>query len=140
MFPESDGVFDFNVIPHTYTSKHLPVSVSVPHLQAGLFNMSRSALRPFTALQQARSQALASSSRALTTTANPSTSSDRIRNDSTGSLPLTWPAYLSARRSKKLWSTLTTIPSTFAGLTTGGGYFASIEADPTQTIMGMEPM
>jgi import inner membrane translocase subunit TIM23 len=102
--------------------------------------MSRSALRPFTALQQARTQVLASSSRALATATNPSTSSDTLTNKSTGPLPLTWPDYLRARRSRKLWSTLTSIPSTFAGLTLGGGYFASIEADPTQTIMGIEPM
>lgn len=102
--------------------------------------MSRSALRPLASLNQARTQVLASSSRTLATAANPSSTSDRLTNESTGSLPLTWPDYLKARRSRKLWSTLTSIPSTFAGLSLGGGYFASIEADPTQTIMGIEPM
>ena len=102
--------------------------------------MSRSALRPFASLHQARSQVLASSSRSLATATNPSSSSDRITPDSPVTLPLTWPDYLSARRSRKLWSTLTSVPSTFAGLSLGGGYFASIEADPTQTIMGIEPM
>ncbi|EIW71471.1 presequence translocated-associated motor subunit PAM17, mitochondrial [Tremella mesenterica] len=55
-------------------------------------------------------------------------------------LPLSWPQYLSLRRQRRLWSTLTTIPTTFAGLFLGGGYFASLEADPTQLIMGIEPM
>lgn len=102
--------------------------------------MSRSALRPFTAIHQARTQVLASTSRTLATAANPSSTSDRITNESSGPLPLTWPAYLSARRSRKLWSTLTSIPSTFAGLSLGGGYFASIEVDASQTIMGIDPM
>ena len=55
-------------------------------------------------------------------------------------LPLTWPDYLSFRRERRMWSTLTTVPTTFAGLFLGGGYFASIEADPSQLIMGLEPM
>ncbi|RSH93234.1 TIM23 complex component [Saitozyma podzolica] len=59
---------------------------------------------------------------------------------STGSLPLSWPQYLSLRRQRRLWSTLTSVPTTFAGLFLGGGYFASLEADPSQLIMGIEPM
>ncbi|ORY34677.1 mitochondrial import protein Pam17 [Naematelia encephala] len=57
-----------------------------------------------------------------------------------GSLPLAWPRYFALRRQRRLWSTLTTIPTTVAGLLGGGSYFASLEADPTQLIMGIEPM
>ncbi|WVF68230.1 hypothetical protein IAT40_002995 [Kwoniella sp. CBS 6097] len=55
-------------------------------------------------------------------------------------LPLTWPNYLSLRRQRRLWSSVTTIPTTFLGLFLGGGYFASLESDPTQLIMGIEAM
>ena len=55
-------------------------------------------------------------------------------------LPLSWPEYLSLRRQRRLWSTFTTIPTTFGGLFAGGSYFAGLEADPTQLIMGVEPM
>lgn len=58
----------------------------------------------------------------------------------TGPLPLTWPNYLSLRRQRRLWSTLTSVPTTFLGLFLGGGYFASLEADPSQLIFGIEPM
>ncbi|OWZ38149.1 presequence translocated-associated motor subunit PAM17, mitochondrial [Cryptococcus neoformans c45] len=58
----------------------------------------------------------------------------------TGSLPLSWPSYLSLRRQRRLWSTLTSVPTTFLGLFLGGGYFASLEADPSQLIFGVEPM
>lgn len=58
----------------------------------------------------------------------------------TGPLPLSWPSYLSLRRQRRLWSTLTSVPTTFLGLFLGGGYFASLEADPSQLIFGVEPM
>nr|ODN92316.1 presequence translocated-associated motor subunit PAM17, mitochondrial [Cryptococcus depauperatus CBS 7855] len=57
-----------------------------------------------------------------------------------GPLPLTWPTYLNLRRQRRLWSTFTTVPTTFLGLFLGGGYFASLEADPTQLIFGIEPI
>ncbi|WVQ77784.1 presequence translocated-associated motor subunit PAM17, mitochondrial [Cryptococcus sp. DSM 104548] len=58
----------------------------------------------------------------------------------TGKLPLTWPKYLTLRRQQRLWHSVTTVPTTLAGLFLGGGYFASLEADPTQLIFGIEPM
>ncbi|ODN72864.1 presequence translocated-associated motor subunit PAM17, mitochondrial, variant [Cryptococcus amylolentus CBS 6039] len=58
----------------------------------------------------------------------------------TGSLPLSWPKYLTLRRQQRLWHSVTTVPTTLAGLFLGGGYFASLEADPTQLIFGIEPM
>ncbi|KAK1923638.1 Presequence translocated-associated motor subunit PAM17, mitochondrial [Papiliotrema laurentii] len=69
-----------------------------------------------------------------------SSSTSTSTSTSPTALPLTWPAYLSLRRQRRLWSTLFTVPTTLAGLTLGGGYFASIESDPTQLIMGVEPM
>jgi import inner membrane translocase subunit TIM23 len=104
--------------------------------------MSRSTLRPLAALSrqaQAQSNQIGfTSSRSLATS---SATTDRITpDDPVKPLPLTWPTYLGARRSRKLWSTIASVPSTFAGLSLGGGYFASIEADPSHLIMGMEPM
>ncbi|WVR08040.1 hypothetical protein IAU60_005084 [Kwoniella sp. DSM 27419] len=55
-------------------------------------------------------------------------------------LPLTWPNYLSLRRQRRLWSSITTIPTTVLGLGLGGSYFASLETDPSQLIMGIEAM
>lgn len=55
-------------------------------------------------------------------------------------LPLTWPNYLSLRRQRRVWSGLCTVPTTAAGLGIGGGYFASLETDMSQLIMGVEAM
>ncbi|TYJ51895.1 presequence translocated-associated motor subunit PAM17, mitochondrial [Cryptococcus floricola] len=71
----------------------------------------------------------------------PSTSHTQPSHDQpTGSLPLSWPKYLTLRRQQRLWHSVTTVPTTLAGLFLGGGYFASLEADPTQLIFGIEPM
>lgn len=95
------------------------------------------ALRP---LVQASRQPFASSSSRTLATAS-STTTDRVTpSDPVKPLPLTWPNYLTLRRQRRLWSTLTSVPTSFAGLTVGGGYFASLEADPSHLIMGMEPM
>ncbi|WRT69737.1 presequence translocated-associated motor subunit PAM17, mitochondrial [Kwoniella shivajii] len=69
----------------------------------------------------------------------PSATSSRASTSST-QLPLTWPNYLNLRKQRRLWSSITTIPTTFAGLFIGGGYFASLETDPSQLIMGIEAM
>ncbi|KAM0752887.1 Presequence translocated-associated motor subunit PAM17 [Meredithblackwellia eburnea MCA 4105] len=54
--------------------------------------------------------------------------------------PLNWPAYLALRRSKRLYGLLASIPTTIAGFSIGAGYFATIEAEPTDLIMGIEPI
>ncbi|SCV69558.1 BQ2448_2578 [Microbotryum intermedium] len=53
---------------------------------------------------------------------------------------LTWPKYLSLRRSQRLYGLLASVPTTFAGLTLGASYFATIEAEPTDLILGLEPV
>ncbi|GAA5933235.1 hypothetical protein JCM3775_002580 [Rhodotorula graminis] len=53
---------------------------------------------------------------------------------------LDWPTYLALRRSQRLWGLIASIPTTFIGLSAGAGYFATIEADPTSTILGFEPV
>lgn len=53
---------------------------------------------------------------------------------------LNWPRFLSLRKQRKRIGTIVSIPSTIAGLTVGINYFASIEAEPTQLIMGIEPV
>lgn len=55
-------------------------------------------------------------------------------------LPISWPDYLNLRRRRKLYATIATVPTTAAGLVLGGGYFANLEADPTQTLFGIEPV
>lgn len=74
-------------------------------------------------------------SRQLSTTSTPPSAST-----TPATLPLTWPSYLALRRRRRLWSTLTSIPTTATGLFVGGGYFAGLEADPTELIMGLEPL
>ena len=75
----------------------------------------------------------AASTSTATTAASPTSNANE-------KLPLTWPTYLSLRRQRRLWSTLTSIPTTAIGLIAGGGYFGSQEMDPSQLIMGIEPM
>lgn len=53
---------------------------------------------------------------------------------------LNWPTYLALRRSQRRYGLLASIPTTFAGFTLGAGHFASIEAEPTDLIMGIEPI
>lgn len=53
---------------------------------------------------------------------------------------LDWPTYLALRRSQRRYGLLASIPTTFAGFTLGAGHFASIEAEPTDLIMGIEPI
>lgn len=77
--------------------------------------------------------------RAASSATNP-TPTASSSHTSPAQLPLTWPAYLSARRQRRLWSTLTSVPTTLVGLFGGGGYFANMELDPGQMILGMDPM
>nr|ODN80262.1 presequence translocated-associated motor subunit PAM17, mitochondrial [Cryptococcus depauperatus CBS 7841] len=82
-----------------------------------------------------------SSSSPLSPSNEPTSSHTRPSHSTpSGPLPLTWPTYLNLRRQRRLWSTFTTVPTTFLGLFLGGGYFASLEADPTQLIFGIEPI
>ncbi len=55
-------------------------------------------------------------------------------------LPLSWPTYLALRHTRRLYERATTIPATLASLVVSAGYFGNLEADPTQTIMGVEPI
>ncbi|GJN88310.1 hypothetical protein Rhopal_001275-T1 [Rhodotorula paludigena] len=53
---------------------------------------------------------------------------------------LDWPSYLALRRSQRLYGLVASVPTTLIGFTAGAGYFATIESDPTNTIMGFEPV
>lgn len=53
---------------------------------------------------------------------------------------LDWPTYLSLRRSQRRYGLLASIPTTFAGFFLGATYFATIEAEPTDLILGIEPI
>ncbi|KAK6908861.1 presequence translocated-associated motor subunit PAM17, mitochondrial [Kwoniella mangroviensis CBS 10435] len=70
----------------------------------------------------------------------PATPSQSRTSTSSTPLPLPWPEYLGLRKQRRLWSSITTIPTTFLGLFLGGSYFASLESDPSQLIMGIEAM
>lgn len=53
---------------------------------------------------------------------------------------LDWSTYLQLRRSKRRYGLLASIPTTFAGFSIGAGYFATLESDPGELIMGIEPI
>ncbi|BGP38231.1 TIM23 complex component [Rhodotorula kratochvilovae] len=60
--------------------------------------------------------------------------------EATAARQLDWPTYLALRRSQRLYGLIASIPTTLIGFSAGAGYFATIEADPTNTILGFEPV
>nr|XP_019043505.1 presequence translocated-associated motor subunit PAM17, mitochondrial [Kwoniella bestiolae CBS 10118]OCF22435.1 presequence translocated-associated motor subunit PAM17, mitochondrial [Kwoniella bestiolae CBS 10118] len=76
--------------------------------------------------------------RYASSSASSSIPSQSRTSTSSAPLPLPWPEYLGLRKQRRLWSSITTIPTTFLGLFLGGSYFASLESDPSQLIMGIE--
>ncbi|ORX37652.1 mitochondrial import protein Pam17-domain-containing protein [Kockovaella imperatae] len=78
-------------------------------------------------------------SRAASSSSSSTSSASTAPPAGSDSLPLTWTKYLGLRRQRRSWSTLATVPTTLTGLALGGSYFANLEADPTQLIMGIEP-
>ncbi|KAL1412534.1 TIM23 complex component [Vanrija albida] len=57
------------------------------------------------------------------------TSSTGESSTHTGKLPMSWSEYLAMRKRRKQWSTLTTIPTTAAGLFAGAAYFATAQPE-----------
>ncbi|KAM0792593.1 hypothetical protein ACM66B_005254 [Microbotryomycetes sp. NB124-2] len=57
-----------------------------------------------------------------------------------GASKLDWPTFFNLRRSQRRVGLVTSIPTTFLGFSLGANYFATKEADPTDTIMGIEPI
>ncbi|KAL8284192.1 hypothetical protein RQP46_004941 [Phenoliferia psychrophenolica] len=53
---------------------------------------------------------------------------------------LDWSTYLQLRRSKRRYGLLASIPTTFAGFSVGAGYFATLEAEVGELLMGIEPI
>ncbi|WAR60063.1 hypothetical protein PtB15_11B705 [Puccinia triticina] len=51
---------------------------------------------------------------------------------------LTWPEYLALRKQQRRYALFATIPITTLGLALGVNYFATIEAAPSDLIMGIE--
>lgn len=82
----------------------------------------------------------ASTSTASSSQATGTRSSDQATSTPSGRLPMTWPDYLATRKQKRIFSTVATIPTTLAGMVGGGSYFAGLESDPGQLILGVEPM
>lgn len=74
--------------------------------------------------------------------ASTSASASNAESSTSGKLPMTWTEYLAMRKRRRQWSTLTTIPTSIGGLFAGGAYCAqhSMTADPSSTILGMDPM
>jgi import inner membrane translocase subunit TIM23 len=97
--------------------------------------MSRPAM-----LQTARSLASTTTRLAAPAHRHASTSTSTLESTTPTTLPMTWPNYLSLRKQRKAWSGITTVPTTVGGLFLGGSYFASVETDPSQLIMGVEAM
>ncbi|GAA6012411.1 hypothetical protein JCM10207_007078 [Rhodosporidiobolus poonsookiae] len=51
-----------------------------------------------------------------------------------------WPTYLALRKSQRRYGLIASAPTTLIGGMVGASYFATLEADPTDTIMGIEPV
>ncbi|GAA5910288.1 hypothetical protein JCM6882_003240 [Rhodosporidiobolus microsporus] len=60
--------------------------------------------------------------------------------EATEARKIDWPTYLALRKSQRLYGLIASIPTTFIGFSVGAGYFATLESDPGQTIMGVEPV
>ncbi|KAF9532906.1 mitochondrial import protein Pam17 [Crepidotus variabilis] len=52
---------------------------------------------------------------------------------------LNWPEYLAIRKSKRVWTTVATVPCALLGFAGGVVYFGTQEADPLKPIMGIDP-
>ncbi|EKM55205.1 uncharacterized protein PHACADRAFT_208722 [Phanerochaete carnosa HHB-10118-sp] len=53
---------------------------------------------------------------------------------------LTWPEYLSIRKSKRRWETAMSIPLTFLGFAGGVMFFGEMQMDPSKPIFNLDPM
>jgi import inner membrane translocase subunit TIM23 len=51
-----------------------------------------------------------------------------------------WNTYFKLRKSRSTFGTISAIPTTIAGMALGGGYFANLESEPGQLILGFEPI
>ncbi|XP_006457823.1 hypothetical protein AGABI2DRAFT_64919 [Agaricus bisporus var. bisporus H97] len=52
---------------------------------------------------------------------------------------LSWREYLAIRGSKRKWQVAATVPCALLGFIGGATYFGTMGADPTKTIMGIDP-
>ncbi|GAA5822918.1 hypothetical protein JCM5353_007897 [Sporobolomyces roseus] len=51
-----------------------------------------------------------------------------------------WASYLSLRKSQRVYGLIASIPTTAIGFFGGASYFATLEMDPTNLILGVPPM
>ncbi|GAA5853876.1 hypothetical protein JCM3766R1_006056 [Sporobolomyces carnicolor] len=51
-----------------------------------------------------------------------------------------WPTYLSLRKSQRIYGLVASVPTTLIGFFGGASYFATIESDPTELILGLQPV
>ncbi|GAA5931619.1 Pam17p [Sporobolomyces koalae] len=51
-----------------------------------------------------------------------------------------WPTYLSLRKSQRVYGLVASVPTTLIGFFGGASYFATIESDPTELILGLQPV
>ncbi|TNY21760.1 Presequence translocated-associated motor subunit PAM17 [Rhodotorula diobovata] len=86
------------------------------------------------------SRLLNPASRRLASNIPRNTTAPLTAQESSAAQQLDWPTYLALRRSQRLWGLIASIPTTLIGFSAGAGYFATIEADPTNTILGFEPV
>ncbi|KAJ8074910.1 TIM23 complex component [Marasmius tenuissimus] len=52
---------------------------------------------------------------------------------------LTWPDYLAVRANRRKWQNAMSIPTSAIGLFGGASYFGSLNTDPMQPILGLDP-
>lgn len=75
-----------------------------------------------------------------TAAASSSAAGSSADTGSSSKLPMAWTEYFAMRKRRKNWSNITSVPSALAGLFLGAGYFANLDIDATQPIMGVDPM
>ncbi|GAA5996279.1 hypothetical protein JCM5350_005964 [Sporobolomyces pararoseus] len=75
------------------------------------------------------------------TSSSSSSSSPRLSpTEQTLSKQIDWPTYLSLRKSQRLYGLIASVPTTLIGFFGGASYFATIESDPTELILGLQPV
>lgn len=125
-----------------------PIVTTSSDYQVGIFDLSPASSMN-TSLSSLRCTTLLGACRLPVASTSHSVASCQVRLQSTtassstsGSLPMTWPDYLSLRSRRRMLSTVCTIPATVGGLLAGGAYFGNKEMTlgGEDLIMGMEPM
>ncbi|BGP54122.1 hypothetical protein JCM8202_003122 [Rhodotorula sphaerocarpa] len=98
---------------------------------------SKLASAPSACARGVRSTAPATARRCFASSAAPRTSAGQPQN---AAQQLDWPTYLALRKSQRTYGLVASIPTTAIGFTAGAGYFATLESEHGETILGLPPV